>query len=43
MAYAAVTEDMDGLTFGANVMLKNFFDTESSRTGQVSSASTDDR
>lgn len=31
-AYATATEDMDALTFGTPVMLKNFFDTESSRT-----------
>ena len=31
-AYATATEDMDVLTFGSSVMLKNFFDTESSRT-----------
>jgi len=31
-AYATATEDMDALTFGATVMLKNLFDTESSRT-----------
>lgn len=30
--YATATEDMDALTFGTTVMLKNFFDTESSRT-----------
>lgn len=30
--YAVATEDMDCLTFGAPVMLKNFFDTESSRS-----------
>lgn len=30
--YAAATEDMDCLTFGTDVMLKNLFDTESSRT-----------
>ena len=32
-AYATVTEDMDALTFGSCAMLKNFFDTESSRSG----------
>lgn len=31
-AYATATEDMDALTFGTTVMLKNLFDTESSRT-----------
>ena len=30
--YATATEDMDALTFGSPVMLKNLFDTESSRT-----------
>jgi flap endonuclease-1 len=30
--YATATEDMDALTFGTPVMLKNLFDTESSRT-----------
>ena len=30
--YATATEDMDALTFGTSVMLKNLFDTESSRT-----------
>ena len=30
--YATATEDMDCLTFGSDVMLKNFFDTESSRS-----------
>ena len=30
--FAAATEDMDCLTFGSDVMLKNLFDTESSRT-----------
>merc|ERR1719502_483146 len=30
--YATATEDMDALTFGTHVMLKNLFDTESSRT-----------
>lgn len=30
--YATATEDMDALTFGSSVMLKNLFDTESSRT-----------
>jgi len=30
--YATATEDMDTLTFGSPVMLKNLFDTESSRT-----------
>ena len=30
--YATATEDMDCLTFGSGVMLKNFFDTESART-----------
>jgi len=29
--YATATEDMDALTFGTSIMLKNFFDTESSR------------
>mmetsp|Transcript_70272 Transcript_70272/g.192868 ORF Transcript_70272/g.192868 Transcript_70272/m.192868 type:complete len:401 (-) Transcript_70272:239-1441(-) len=32
-AFAAVTEDMDVLTFGTPVMLKNLFDVESARTG----------
>jgi len=30
--FATATEDMDCLTFGSDVMLKNLFDTESSRT-----------
>ena len=30
--FATATEDMDALTFGTGVMLKNLFDTESSRT-----------
>ena len=30
--YATATEDMDALTFGSPVMLKNLLDTESSRT-----------
>jgi flap endonuclease-1 len=33
LVYACATEDMDALTFGTPVMLKNLFDTESSRTG----------
>ena len=33
LVYASATEDMDALTFGTPVMLKNLFDTESSRTG----------
>jgi len=32
LSYATATEDMDALTFGTPVMLKNLFDTESSRT-----------
>uniref|UniRef100_A0A7S0NX75 Flap endonuclease 1 n=1 Tax=Calcidiscus leptoporus TaxID=127549 RepID=A0A7S0NX75_9EUKA len=32
--YATATEDMDALTFGTPKMLKNLFDTESSRTAQ---------
>ena len=31
--YATATEDMDALTFGTPVMLKNLFDVESSRAG----------
>jgi len=34
-AYAAATEDMDVLTFGAPVMLKNLFDTETARARQA--------
>eukprot|EP00316_Scyphosphaera_apsteinii_P020511 CAMPEP_0119316428 /NCGR_PEP_ID=MMETSP1333-20130426/39582_1 /TAXON_ID=418940 /ORGANISM="Scyphosphaera apsteinii, Strain RCC1455" /LENGTH=373 /DNA_ID=CAMNT_0007322069 /DNA_START=139 /DNA_END=1260 /DNA_ORIENTATION=+ len=30
--FATATEDMDALTFGTSVMLKNLFDTESART-----------
>lgn len=37
LAYAAVTEDMDTLTFGAPVMVKNLFDTENARTGAAGS------
>jgi flap endonuclease-1 len=33
VVYATATEDMDALTFGSVVVLKNLFDTESSRTG----------
>lgn len=32
--FATATEDMDALTFGSPKMLKNLFDTESSRTAQ---------
>jgi len=38
VAYGAVTEDMDVLTFGAPVMVKNLFDTENSRMGAQRSA-----
>lgn len=33
LAWATATEDMDALTFGTPRMLKNLFDTESSRSG----------
>ncbi|KAJ8605237.1 hypothetical protein CTAYLR_000499 [Chrysophaeum taylorii] len=33
LAHAAVTEDMDALTFGAPVMIKNLFDVEGARAG----------
>jgi len=32
LVYAAVTEDMDALTFGAPVVIKNLFDVEGART-----------
>lgn len=33
LAFAATTEDMDVLTFGAPIMVKNLFDTENNRMG----------
>lgn len=38
LVYAAVSEDMDLLTFGAERMLKNLFDTETARAAATSSA-----